>query len=324
MMRCRIWSQEAQMVGTLMRWAAERGYHVGWGLSSAIEAAREDVLSRRRSGELDPGFFEAALAGFGSFEAPWEGPATVVVVVMPRPAHTVAFTVDGRQVETVFPPTYVRYKPLFDEVRTDLQEHGLPGARVERLNVPLKSLAARVGLVRFGRTNVTYDPVFGSYLQLFGYLTDARLPLPAEWRSREPELLPECEGCSVCLAACPTGAIGEDRVLLHGERCLTVVNENPGEWPRWIPSSAHNCIIGCLLCQRPCPANPKLPVERTGVVFTAEETEALLGDGSTHEGQVWEGIKAKLERLGLPDQEQQVLGRNLRALVQARALEIAR
>ena len=144
--------------------------------------AREDVLSRRRSGELDAGFFEANLAGFDSFEAPWEGPATVVVVVMPRPAHAVAFTVDGRQVEAVFPPTYVRYQPLFEEVRKDLEEHGLPGARVERLNVPLKSLAARLGLVRYGRTNVTYAPGFGSYLQLFGYLTDAALPLPDDWR----------------------------------------------------------------------------------------------------------------------------------------------
>jgi len=309
---------EKRMDATLIRWAKGRGYRVGWGLPTALAAAREDVLSRRRSGELDPGFFEANLAGFESFEAPWEGPATVVVVVMPRPAHLVAFTVNGRQVETIFPPTYVRYQALFEEVRLDLQKHGLPGARVERLNVPLKSLAARLGLVRYGRTNVTYAPGFGSYLQLLGYLTDAALPLPVEWRPCEPELLPDCEGCSVCLAACPTGAIGEDRVLLRGEQCLVAVNERAGEWPAWIPPSAHNCIIGCLLCQRPCPANPELPVERTDVVFTAEETEALLGDGGAHEDPAWDGVRAKLERLGLPYQEQQVLGRNLRALLEAR------
>jgi epoxyqueuosine reductase len=305
------------MEGTLKRWAAERGYHVGWGLPSAIAAAREDVLSRRRSGELDAAFFQANLASFESFETPWDGPAMVVVVVMPRPAHTVAFTVGGRQVETLFPPTYVRYQPLFEEVRLDLQEHGLPGARVERLKVPLKSLAARLGLVRYGRDNVTYAPGFGSYLQLFGYLTDAALPLSEDWRPGEPELLPECEGCSVCLAACPTGAIGEDRVLLHGERCLVAVNERVGEWPAWIPPSAHNCIIGCLLCQRPCPANPELPVETTDVVFTAEETEALLCAGGPHEGPARDSVRAKVERLGLSHEEQQVLGRNLRALLDA-------
>ena len=150
--------------------------------------------------------------------------------------------------------------------------------------MPLKSLAARLGLVRYGRTNVTYAPGFGSYLQLFGYLTDAALPASRRVAAVRARAAARVRGCSVCLAACPTGAIGEDRVLLHGERCLTVVNENPGEWPGWIPPSAHNCIIGCLLCQRPCPANPELPVERTGVVFTAEETEALLGDGGASRG----------------------------------------
>ena len=82
MMTCRIWSKEAQMVGTLMRWATERGYRVGWGLPSVIAMAREDVLSRRRSGELDPAFFDANLASFETFEAPWEGPSMVVVVAV--------------------------------------------------------------------------------------------------------------------------------------------------------------------------------------------------------------------------------------------------
>ena len=302
---------------TLMRWAAERGYQVGWGPPSVLVAAREAVRSRWRSGELDAAFFDANLANLESSKIPWRGPATVVVVVMPRPAHAVGFIADGGQLETVFPPTYVRYRQLFEDVRLDLQQHGLPGARVERLDAPLKSLAARLGLVRYGRTNLAYTPEFGSYLQLFGYLTDAPLPLPEGWCPCTPELLAECEGCSVCLAACPTGAIGGDRVLLHGERCLTVLNENSGEWPVWLPSSAHNCIIGCLLCQRPCPANPELSVESTGIVFTAEETEALLVSDGAHEGPAWDGIRAKLERLGQPYSEP-VIGRNLRALLGVR------
>lgn len=309
------------MVESLQQWAIRRGYQVAWGLPTARAAAGEDVLSRRRSGELDAAFFEANLAGFDAGDPPpWGGPAMVVVVVMPRPAHIVVFSVGGGSVEAVFPPTYVRYQPLFEEVRQDLQQHGLPGARVERLNVPLKSLAARLGLVRYGRNNVTYAAGLGSYFQLFGYFTDAALPLPAGWQPRQPELLPECEDCPICAAACPTGAIGEDRVLLHGDRCLTFVNENPGPWPDWVPPSAHNCILGCLHCQRPCPANPDLPIESTGVVFTAEETGALLKATSDHEGPAWDGVHAKLEQLGQPAQEP-VLGRNLRALLKARPRE---
>ncbi len=306
------------MGDTLERWAAERGYHVGWGPPSVLAVAREDVLSRRRSGELDSDFFAANLAEFESHRQPWDGARAVVVVVMPRPAHQVAFTVGGREVDVVFPPTYVRYRQLFEEVGDDLRAHGLPGARVERVDVPLKSLAMRLGLVRYGRTNVTYDPDFGSYLQLFGYVTDAPLPVAPDWRPRPPELLAECEDCSVCLASCPTGAIVPERVLFRGERCLVAVNENPGEFPAWVPASAHNAIVGCLRCQRPCPANPELPVERTGVVFTAQETEELLGGCAGGDGPIWDVIRAKLDRLGRVHEEP-VLGRNLAALLGARA-----
>ena len=307
------------MRDTLERWAAERGYHVAWGLPAVLAVAREDVLARRRAGELDAGFFAANLAEFEPQGAPLGWAAAVVVVVMPRPAHQIAFTVAGRQVDVVFPPTYVRYRPLFDEVRDDLRAHGLPGARVERVDVPLKSLAVRLGLVRYGRTNVTYDPDFGSYLQLFGYVTDAPLPIPPDWQPRAPELMPECAECSACLASCPTGAIERERVLLRGERCLVAVNENPGEWPEWVPATAHNAIVGCLSCQRACPANPKLPVERTGIVFSADETEALLQGRAGSGGPITDGIRAKLDRLGRVHEEP-VLGRNLVALLEARAL----
>lgn len=307
------------MIDILRRWATDRGYQVGWGLPSAVATACDDVLSRRRSGELDAGFYRETLAGFeAGSRASWDGPAAVVVVVMPRPAYTVGFTIGGRIMQAVFPPTYVRYQPLFEEVRQDLQQHGLPGARVEQLDVPLKSLAARLGLVRYGRNNVTYAPGIGSYFQLFGYLTDAALPLPPGWQPHAPELLPECADCPVCTAVCPTGAIGADRLFLHAERCLTLINESPGAWPDWIPPSAHHCLVGCLLCQRTCPANPELPVENSGVVFTADETSALLAADGEPEGPVGDGIRAKLEQLG-QGYRNPVLSRNLRALVETRS-----
>jgi epoxyqueuosine reductase len=305
--------EEDAMPESLMRWARERGYLVAWGPRAVVEAALDDVRSRERSGEVDAAFFAGNLAGFAAPGAGWDGLATAVVAAMPRPAHRVAFTVGGRRVEAVFPPTYVRYRALFEEVRRDLAEHALPGARVETLDVPLKPLAARLGLARYGRTNVTYVPPFGSYVQLFGYLTDAALPLPAGWLPREPELLDECEGCSACLAACPTAAIADDRVLLHAERCLTLVNENTGAWPAWLPASAHNCVIGCLLCQRVCPANPELPVEESGVAFDAEETAALL-EGNEAGCRARVGLNAKIARLG-QEHHRAMLGRNLRALV---------
>ncbi len=299
----------------LLCWAESHGYLVAWAPVSLLDGVRAEFEERRASGQLDPAFTRENLSFV--FDAPSRSPGldTLLVIVLPRPAHRVSFIVTGRRVDTLLPPTYERYRPVFEDVRQDLVAHGLPGARVELLEAPLKPIATRLDLVRYGRNNVTYAPSIGSYLQLVGYVTDADLPVAPGWRPCEPRLLDECEECGVCEAACPTRAIDGDRVLLHAERCLTVINENPGAWPSWVPASAHECLIGCLRCQRFCPANAQLRVEQSGVTFTEAETAALLAD-APRTGAVWTGIREKLEGLGRPYDEP-VLARNLRALVGA-------
>ena len=301
----------------LLKWASERGYLVAWGPAELAIAAQEEVTRLATSGVLEGKFYATELGSTAHNQnARTEGLATVVVVAKPRPAHVVEFAAGGEVIEAVFPPTYVRYRPLFEEVAADLGANALPGVRIERLMAPLKPLAVRLGLVRYGRNNVTYAPGFGSFIQLLGYLTDAVLPLPEGWRPQELALLPECETCGVCRAICPTGAIDEDRVLLHAEHCLTYANENAGPWPSWVPSTVHNCLVGCLVCQRACPANTEMPLERSGVIFGDEETRALLADTGEHVGEVWDRIRARLTTLGQPYSEP-VVGRNLLALVEA-------
>ncbi len=137
-----------------------------------------------------------------------------------------------------------------------------------------------------------------------------RLPQP-------PMLLPECEGCDICRLACPTDAIGADRVLLHAERCLTFANERPDPWPAWLPATSHHCLIGCLACQRCCPANPRLEIASSGVTFSTDETRTLLGEGASAGGHNGNGLRRKLDELALAEEET-LLGRNLRALLERR------
>ncbi len=305
------------MKHALLEWAASRGCEVGWIEASAVGDVLAEIDTRRR----DAGFPEEFAHDSLSFDAaqvvrphPWK----ILVVIMPRPAHRVRFLLDGRAIEAVMPPTYERYRPTFEDVRRDLAGSVLAGFAVETVHIPLKLMSARLGLVRYGRNNVTYSPAAGSYQQLLAYLTDADLPGELHRVLQAPALLDECDGCGICEALCPTAAIGDDRVLLHVDRCLVLANETPGRWPSWVPQGAHNCLIGCLLCQRSCPANPPLQTVDTGVVFSEEETRALLA-GDDRSDRAWTGIRRKLEILGQPYQEP-ILGRNLKALLQAQGV----
>ena len=305
------------MDDSVQQWAGERGYLVAWGSPEIVGSARSDVLARREARELNEELFGEVLTTVSSWQLP-EWVKSVVVVVTPKAAFRVGFDLGGRVLEAILPPTYRRYLATFEEVRQDLQAHALPGARVERIQAPLKAVATRLGLVRYGRNNITYAAGIGSYLQLCGYVTDAQLP-GADRSPQPPMLLDECDGCDTCRLACPTGAIVEERVLLHAERCLTFANELPGPWPQWVPATAHHCLLGCLACQRCCPANPGLEISDSGVTFTSDETRVLLGEPPPNGGRIEGGIRSKIQDLGLSGEEEPVLGRNLRALLDRRA-----
>jgi epoxyqueuosine reductase len=301
------------MEGALLAWAESRGYQVGWAPAAIVSVVRQDIEGRLASGAINSDFARENL-GFTYLDgAETDDRWRVLVVLMPRPAHRVGFVVGGRHVEAIVPPTYLRYRPTFEAVRGELESRVLIGARVATLAVPLKLLAARMGLVRYGRNNVAYSAIAGSYMQILGYLTDAALPVPTSWQPSEPALLARCERCHACERACPTGAIQRTDVPIVVERCLTIVNEKLGTWPSWVPSSAHDCLIGCLRCQEDCPANGDLETVPSGVEFTEEETRALL-DACGKQASYSAVILSKLQAIVGPH-EAPVIGRNLAALL---------
>jgi epoxyqueuosine reductase len=304
---------------SLRMWAHARGYEAAVAGFEVVTEVRKTIEALKNAGSFDERFFDKCVKGF-RYDSEIAEPKIVIMLSVPRPAHYITFSVAGKQLAAIVPPTYAYYREEARRVRDEILSAGIlkSGQQLVPLRAPLKSVAARVGLVRYGRNNITYTRSRGSYHQIVGLASDAP---PGAFEIdpvlESPGLMDECLRCRACAASCPTGAIPGDRFLLRAHRCLTFLNEFPGEWPDWVDPSWHNAFVGCMKCQACCPMNAGNPEpEDTGVRFDEPETTQLLSDEPLP-ADVWRGLDLKIESAGLGGDRQDVVRRNLRALIKA-------
>jgi len=301
----------------VQNWADARGYRVVTGPIAVLDEVRRSFERRRESGEIEAGFYRDNLAAFTFLEGvSLKKPCSIILVAVPKPAHVLVFTSGEKKIETILPPTYVRYRKTFADVRDDLAE-ALAGSgfHVELLNAPLKALANRLGLLSYGRNNVGYIEGLGSYFQLVGLVSD--LPLTEGSSSPRPAetLLARCQKCRICAAACPTGAIEKERILLHAEKCYTLFSESPNPIPENLKPPSPKCLIGCLRCQELCPEDKDLLRPENAASFGAEETQAFLGTKPAADGPAFDRAQKKFQELGMTE-GLPVFRRNLKRLLQ--------
>ena len=115
-------------------------------------------------------------------------------------------------------------------------------------------------------------------------------------------MMERCETCHACQFNCPTGAIPSDRFLLRAQKCIVYHNEKPGNipFPSWIDPTWHNCVVGCLHCQKICPENRDFLQWIEGNTEFSEEETTLLVDGVPQERLLKATIQ-KLEQLDLTE-----------------------
>ena len=284
---------------------------------------------------FDEEFYHERLTRFEFIIPPVEMPdaKSIIIVAMPSTEAGAVFHWNGESKTLIMPPTYVGYYGLPAKVEAEINEFLAPtGYRVAKtMRIPLKLLAVRSGLAEYGRNNITYIPGMGSFHHLFALYSNAPCTQDG-WR--EKKMLERCKNCRACIIKCPTGAIVEDRFLIHAERCLVFHNEKPGDVPfaAWIDPAWHNSLIGCTICQRYCPENREVKDRiRIMAEFSHEETARLLdgsasdalalrqaqGDASLSASLLPAATIEKLELLGLAD-SLGILRRNLGVLLNAR------
>ena len=256
----------------------ESGYQARVVSISHLPQLKKEIDSFRNHGLLDSEFYQRRLTWL-SFRVPEDLPKaqSLIVVAVPRPQTRAIFAWNGQRCPLILPPTYTAYDAIEEQAQILLAKILHEKGYVSTGTVlPLKLLAVRSGLGQYGRNNICYVSGMGSFLQLAAVYSD----MPCEedgWQ--EKTMMKSCDGCDLCHRACPTGAISSDRFLLRAERCISYHNEKEGNvlFPEWMAASWHNCVVGCIRCQRVCPENREF-VQWIGEEeeFSEEETAQLL------------------------------------------------
>ena len=269
-----------------------------------------EIMERYRKGLLDPDLYNAYLASFDfACQQKSKDARSLIIITVPQPQIKVTFWREDKSYAVVIPPTY--NSAIDNDVANLLTTVLEPqGYQLQKVRLPEKLLAVRSGLALYGKNNITYVKGMGSFQRPVVFISD----YPSEEDSwGEAAVLEHCENCSACLKACPTNAIVSDRFQLFAERCLTFHNESESAFPQWLSASWHNCLVGCMICQKVCPANKEV-VKWTaaGATFDHDETGLIL-EGVPKERlpqKTFEKIKS-LDMMRYYD----VLKRNLKVLI---------
>ncbi|MFX1234186.1 MAG: 4Fe-4S double cluster binding domain-containing protein [Promethearchaeota archaeon] len=282
---------------------------------------QEDINKLRFAGKLSINKTYRSYIDTKKFEIPQNFPyaKSIIILAIYGRLALVTFHVNDNNYDVMIPPNYYDDGITSEDFENVIQNEIIkePGYKVQpATKLHLKLLAVRSGLGKYGRNNICYVDDWGSMIYLNAYFTDFQFK---EDNWTEINMMEQCENCSICINNCPTSAIPEPNntnFVINANKCIPVYNEIQGIIPDWIPSDAHNALIGCMKCQKPCPANHKtIKITERLEDITEEETKMIL-EGRTDE-KIVDSLSKKL-KMFLPSHAERVLPvikRNLELLI---------
>jgi epoxyqueuosine reductase len=139
--------------------------------------------------------------------------------------------------------------------------------------------AARAGVGFYGKNTMLITRKHGSWVVLGTLVTDVEI---------EPSVPLEldCGSCTLCIEACPTGALDEPGVV-DSTKCLSYWTQAPDAIPEPYRDELGTQVYGCDICQDVCPWN-------RGIEKRRADREPPAGA---------EPVVSLLDWLRLPDEE---------------------
>jgi epoxyqueuosine reductase len=163
-----------------------------------------------------------------------------------------------------------------------------------------REAAVRAGVGFYGKNTMVITRRHGSWVVLGTLVTETEI-------ERTPRLELDCGSCTLCIDACPTGALDEPGTL-DSTKCLSYWTQSGGEIPETYRREVGAQVYGCDICQDVCPWNRGIERRRA---------EATLPDGAEPTVSLVEWLQAtddalidRYERLFVPRNDARYLRRN--------------
>ena len=163
-----------------------------------------------------------------------------------------------------------------------------------------REAAARAGVGFYGKNTMLITRRHGSWVVLGTLVTTAVVGA-----TRPLDL--DCGSCTLCIEACPTGALDEPG-LVDSTKCLSYWTQAPAAIPEEYRAQLGAQVYGCDICQDVCPWNRGIEKRRAqdplpdGAEPHVGLTDWLQGDGAS--------LTAAYDRLYVPKNDPRYLRRN--------------
>jgi epoxyqueuosine reductase len=149
-----------------------------------------------------------------------------------------------------------------------LDENANSRAFVDSAPVLEKAWASRAGLGWQGRHSILVNRRIGSFFFLGVILTDLTL----EYNEPAEDL---CGNCTMCIDACPTDAINNNRTI-DARRCISYLTlEEKAPLDNAKIESLQGRIAGCDICQEACPWNKQAAIHKHPEFDISEELRSM-------------------------------------------------
>jgi epoxyqueuosine reductase len=165
--------------------------------------------------------------------------------------------------------------------------------------------AARAGVGFYGKNTLLITRKHGSWVVLGTLVSEVEI-------EPSPPLDLDCGSCTLCIEACPTGALDTPGVV-DSTRCLSYWTQSPQAIPEEYREDVGVQVYGCDICQDVCPWNRGIEKRRAGVrpPEGAEPVVSLVDWLQAPD----EDLRRRYDRLYFPRNDPRYLRRN--ALVAA-------